>query len=129
MIRVLSTLFLAWCLVLSETSCSSPHVLPCLKPVFVGLDESKVPPTARNQLEKAKHDFRCVRACGQACHAHDSGRIPHTKSRKFVGDGYEITLVDSWAGFVHRRGPQIVIQPCITGGKVYRYDEIEISND
>lgn len=129
MIRAFFTALLIGCATLAGTSCSSPHVLPCLKPVFVGLDESKVPETARHQLAKAKQDFRCVRACGTACHAHDGGPIPHTKTRKFVGDGYEITMVDSWAGFVHRRGPQIVIQPCITGGKPYRYDEIEISND
>lgn len=129
MIRALFTALFACYVVLVGTSCSSSHVLPCLKPVFAGLDESKVPAAARHQLSKAKQDFRCVRVCGQACYARDCGRIPHTNSRKFVGDGYEITQVDSWAGFVHRHGPQIVIQPCITGGRIYRYDEVEISND
>lgn len=115
--------------VTGSTSCSSPHVFPRLKPLFVGLDESALNPVAKRKLAKAKTDFQCVRTSGKPFHAQDSGRVPHSKTRKFVGDGYEITMVDSWAGFVHSHGPKICIQPSITGGKAYHYDEVEVCND
>lgn len=114
---------------LGSTSCSSPHLFPRTRPLFVGLDESGMSPVAKHQLAKAKADFQSVRASEKPCHARDAGRLPHTKSERFLGEGYEITMVDSWAGFVHSRGPKICIQPCVTGGKAYHYDEIDVCGD
>lgn len=129
MFRALFITALSFAVALGGTSCSSPHVFPRTKPLFVGLDESGLSPVAQRQLAKAKTDFQCVRTSGKPFHAQDAGRVPHSKTRRFVGDGYEITMVDSWAGFVHSHGPKISIQPSVTGGKAYHYDEVEVCND
>lgn len=122
-------LLLASLLVLTLTSCASHSVLPRTKALFAGLDESRLSPAAATKLAKAKRDFECVRACGKPCHASDAGRVPHSQSRRFTGDGYEITLVKASSGFNHREGVEIVISPSVTGAKPFRYEEIDVIDD
>lgn len=116
-------------LALGLSSCASHSVMPRTKALFAGLDESRLSSIALGKLAKAKRDFECVRACGKPCHASDVGLVSHSQSRRFAGDGYEITLVNTWSGFIHRQGPEIVIDPSITGGKPFRYDEIDVTDD
>lgn len=120
---------LVWLLALICTNCAPHAVLPRTKALFAGLDESRLPAAAVAKLAKAKRDFACVRACGKPCHASDAGRVPHSQSRRFTGDGYEITLVKASSGFNHREGVEIVISPSITGGKQFRYEEIDVIDD
>ena len=129
MIRALSILILSSVLAIACTECSSPHVFPRLKPLFVGLDESALSQASKNKLTHAKVDFQCARKGEPPRFASDAGGIRHTRSRRFIGDGYEIIIVDASAGFVRRTGPEITIASCITGGKPYHYDEIEICDD
>lgn len=123
------TLLLAALFALALASCASHAVLPRTKALFAGLDESHLPAAAVVKLAKAKRDFQCVRACGKPCHASDAGRVPHSQSRRFTGDGYEITLVNASSGFNHREGVEIVIASSITGGKPFHYEEIDVTDD
>ena len=109
----------------SLTSCSNPHFLPRLKPLFGGLDESNVPVSARVALNHAREDFQLARHCHEPVHAKPAGVIPYTHSRVFKGDGYTITMVNNDLVNVQLRGPEIVLDSKITNGKPYRYDEID----
>jgi len=123
------TLPLAALLALALSGCASHSVLPRTKALFAGLDETHLTPTAATRLAKAKRDFQCVRACGKPCHASDAGGVPHSQSRRFTGDGYEIILVKASSGFNHREGVEIVIDSSITGGKPFHYEEIDVTDD
>lgn len=127
--RPYPVLLLAALFALALASCASHAVLPRTKALFAGLDESRLPAAAVAKLAKAKQDFACVRACGKPCHASDGGRVPNSQSRRFTGDGYEITLVKASSGFNHREGVEITISPGITGGKPFRYEEIDVIDD
>lgn len=129
MSRSQPVLLLAAFFALALASCASHAVLPRTKALFAGLDESRLPAAAVAKLAKAKRDFACVRACGKPCHASDAGRVPNSQSRRFTGDGYEITLVNASSGFNHREGVEITISPSITGGKPFRYEEIDVIDD
>lgn len=129
MIRTICVSLLTCAFAVVGAGCSSHDLLPHTKPLFAGIDMSRVPAGSPNRLAKAKTDFQCARAGGVPCHARDAGRIPHSQSRRFEGDGYEITLVDSWSGFIHRKGPKITLDSSLTGGKPYSYEEIEVTDD
>jgi hypothetical protein len=129
MFRPRLDLLLAALLALTCSGCASHSVLPRTKALFAGLDESHLSATAISKLAKAKKDFQCVRACDKPCHASDAGRVPHSQSRRFTGDGYEIILVKASSGFNHREGVEIVIDSSITGGKPFHYEEIDVTDD
>ena len=129
MFRPRLVLLMAALFTLACSGCASHSVLPRTKALFPGLDESHLSAAAISILSKAKQDFQCVRACGKACHASDAGRVPHSQSRRFMGDGYQITLVNASSGFNHREGVEIVIDSNITGGKPFHYEEIDATDD
>ena len=129
MIRLLLNFYLACLLLMLATGCASHSVLPRTKALFAGLDATRLSPAAAIKLAKAKKDFQCVRACGKPCHASDAGRVPHSQSRRFTGDGYEIILVKASSGFNHREGVEIIIDSSITGGKPFHYEEIDVTDD
>ncbi len=124
LVLLLATLFTLTC-----SSCASHSVLPRTKALFAGLDESHLSAAAVSKLSRAKQDFQCVRACGKPCHASDAGRVPHSQSQRFSGDGYQITLVKASSGFNHREGVEIVIDSSITGGRPFHYEEIDVTDD
>ncbi len=105
--------------------CSNPHVLPRLKPLFGGFDESTVPVSARVLLDHAREDFQLARHCHEPVHAKRAGVISDTHSRVFKGDGYTLTMVNKDQVNVLLTGPEIVLSSKITNGKPYRYDEID----
>ncbi|MDB6140914.1 MAG: hypothetical protein JWO94_3986 [Verrucomicrobiaceae bacterium] len=111
------------------SACASPHVLPRLKPLFGGLDESQVPVAARLLLAHAKQDFALARHGREPVNARPAGVIPHTHSRVFEGDGYRLTMVNNDLVNVLLVGPEIVLDGRITNGGPYRYDEIDRIED
>ncbi len=110
-------------------SCDGGRSLPSLKPLVGGLDESQVPPSARQALTHAREDFQRVRGGLAPLYARPAGLIPGTRSRVYEGEGYRLTYVESDYSNVHLHGPEIVLGPSITHGQPYSYDEIERSND
>src|SRR4051812_13392062 len=90
------------------SSCANPHFFPRTRPLFAGLDEANVPPTAKNSLAKAKVDFQLAKH-GKAPHyAKLAHTIPHTRSQVFEGSGYRLTMVHKDTQYPHRQGPEIV---------------------
>lgn len=107
----------------------NPNFFPRVRPLFAGLDESKVPADAKPLLANAKTDFQLARRGKAPCHAKYVTTIPYTHSRVFEGKGYCITLVKKNLVDSFYEGPQIVLNSCITGGKPFTYDEVEVTGD
>jgi hypothetical protein len=111
------------------SACSNPHFFPHSRPLFSGLDEARVPARSQTMLAQAKADFQQARRKEEPAHASlvsknstSSGQIS-----VYQGNGYQIEMVEnSPAG---REGPRIVIDPRVTGGKVYEYDEVKWTHD
>ena len=120
--KVLALLPLAF---LTLSACSSPHFFPRLKPLFPGLDESKMSASARASLGKAKQDFQLARHKKEPVNAHYVSTLPYSHSRVFEGDGYCITMTNRNRVKYTELGPKIVISASITGGKPFCYDEID----
>jgi hypothetical protein len=111
------------------SGCASGHFFPRCQPLFAGLSETAVPAGARGALAEAKEDFQCGR-CGEAPrHARYVTTLPYTHSRVYEGRGYRLTLVDKRLVTSAMKGPEIVVDATITGGGVYRYDEIDLIQD
>ena len=107
-------------------SCANEHFFPKTRPLFVGLDEARVPAAAKPSLAKAKEDFQRARHGQEPVHARYLETLPSSNSKVFQGDGYRVTLVSK--NFVHcvQTGPDIVLESCLTGGRPCRYDELEL---
>jgi hypothetical protein len=114
---------------MTSLGCASDHFFPRLKPLFVGLDESKVPATSRTALAQAKADFSLARQGQRPVYARYTGTLPYSHSQTFRGSGYTLTLVNKSYVRSVSVGPDIVIDPSITGEKIYRYDEIDLVQD
>jgi hypothetical protein len=113
----------------SLTGCSSPHFFPHSRPLFAGLEEETLSPQARIQVAKAKEDFQKLRHHQPPAHATSEGRAVTALGEvsSYRGDGYRILVTDkSSAG---RGGPSIVIDPKVTGGAAYEYDEVTWPHD
>lgn len=111
------------------TACSNPHFFPHSRPLFSGLDEARVPAESQHILAQAKADFRQARRNRAPAHASLVSRKPTPTGQISVyqGNGYQIEVAEnSPAG---REGPRIVIEPRVTGGRVYEYDEVTWSHD
>lgn len=104
---------------------ASNHFFPRLKPLFVGLDESRVPASAKIALAQAKVDFQLARNGDVPRYAHAAGIIPYTHSQVFQGRGYQVTLVNKDLVHLLLKGPEIVLDASITRDAPYRYDEID----
>ncbi|HEY2574232.1 MAG TPA: hypothetical protein VGH65_09190, partial [Verrucomicrobiaceae bacterium] len=109
--------------------CASDHFFPRLKPLFAGLDESKVSAGSRTALAQAKADFQLARHGKRPAYAHYTGTLPYSHSETFRGEGYILTMVNKNLVYGVSMGPEIVIDSRITGGKTYNYDEIELVQD
>jgi hypothetical protein len=106
-------------------SCSSPHFFPRTQPLFAGLDESRMSTKSQQTIAKAKVDFRLAQKGMTPQYAKYIHTIPHTRSKVYEGDGYRVTMVKEDNSFRLRTGPEIVVSSCITGGRAYRYDEVD----
>ena len=101
------------------------NFFPRTRPLFAGLDETKVCACARPSLAKAKADFQLARHGKEPRFAKYISTIPYTHSRVFEGKGYRITMVDKDLVGPRLVGPGIVLDASITGGKPFAYDEVE----
>jgi len=110
-----------------STSCADEHFFPKVRSLFPGMNEAAVPAKARPALAKAKVDFQLARHAQAPQYAHYVGTAPGGDGKVYEGEGYRLTMVSK--EFVHRQeaGPAIVLDPSITGGGAYRYDEISYS--
>jgi len=106
-------------------ACANDHFFPRVKPLFAGLDESRVPASARTALAQAKVDFQLARHGEIPRYARPAGIIPCTHSQVFEGNGYQVTLVNKDLVHVLFKGPEIVLNTSITCGAPYHYDEID----
>jgi hypothetical protein len=87
-----------------------------------------VPANARPALARAKVDFQLARHASPPQYAHFVGTASSGDAKVYEGDGYRLTMVNR--DLVHHQevGPDIVLDPAITGGRSYRYDEIDRSS-
>lgn len=108
-------------------ACADEHFFPKVRPLFPGLNEAMVPVKEKTKLAKAKVDFARARHGKAPQYAHlansDSGAAVYS------GEGYRITLVHNDVVLYQDVGAGIVIEPCLTGGAPYAYDEIERLQD
>lgn len=102
------------------------HFFPRMHPLFAGLDESKVCGCAKPMLAKAKADFQIARHGKEPRYAKYVSTIPYTHSRVYEAKGYRLTMVKKDIVCCHYEGPQIVLDACITGGKPFAYDEVNV---
>jgi len=103
----------------------NPHFFPRLRPLFAGLDETKIRPGAKAALAEAKADFQLARHGKAPQYAKYVSTIPYTHSRIYQGKGYRLTLVHKDLVGCCFVGPSIVLDASITGGKPFAYDEVE----
>jgi hypothetical protein len=112
----------------AASGCASPlsaHFFPRLRPLFAGLDETKIRQEAKPSLAQAKADFQLARRGQEPRYARLVGNVPNSQSKVYQGRGYRLTKVRDHAFYGHADGAGIVIEPSITGGKPYRYDEVD----
>ena len=117
----------ALAVLLAATAASSqanPHFFPRLRPLFVGLDESRVPARAKNALQEAKVDFQRARLAEPPRFAVYSGESSDPKGKVYQGQGYQITEVHEEAVNIWYDGPKITLESSVTGGKAYQYSEV-----
>jgi hypothetical protein len=113
-------------LVLSQ-GCTNPHFFPKVRAPFAWLDESTVPSKARPALEEAKVDFILARQGKSPVFARYVSTTPFSQSKNYQGKGYTLTQVHDDTR--HRRGPVIVLDSAITGGKPHVHDEVDTLTD
>lgn len=110
------------------SGCASVHFFPRTRPLFVGFDEQHLSDAGRAALERGKADFQRARGGNEPLYARYVRTLPDSRSKVYQGDGYELTLVDDGTLW-HKSGPQIVLDVTLTGGKPYRYDEVDEDPD
>ena len=98
-------------------------------PLFAGLDEAKVPQSAKTALAQAKADFQLARHGKAPRYAHYVSGVPYTRSKVYEGNHYRLTLVDKELVRPQEHGPAIELDGKITGGAPFQYDEIDRSWD
>lgn len=76
-------------------------------------------------LAQAKVDFQLARTGKTPQYAKFSKTIRFTRSKVYEGQGYRLTVVSEDSQYPHKKGPDIVLSPSITGGKPYHYDEVD----
>ena len=106
------------------SGCASVHFFPQTKPLFLGLDETRVPVAARAALAQAKVDFQLARQGEPPRYAKYVKTISYSYSKVYQGNGYKVTEVNKNLVDVRMAGPEIVLEPSLTGDKPYHYDEI-----
>ncbi len=115
--------------VLTATGCANPHFFPRLRPLFVDFDETKVPSSAQNALLQAKSDFQRARHYETPRYAVYCGSSSSPRGRVYQGHGYRVTMVHDETPTGWFDGPEIVLEPSITGGPAYRYTEVDLIRD
>ena len=111
---------------LTATGCANPHFFPRLRPLFIDLDETKVPASAQNVLLQAKSDFQRARHDEIPRYAVYSGASSNPRGKVYQGHGYRVTMVHEETPNGWFAGPEIVLEPGITGGLPYRYSEVDL---
>lgn len=92
-----------------------------LRPLFVGLDETGMSAKARTSLAEAKQDFALARKNMPPQYARSISHDPNVGAKRYQGRGYQLTIFSN--GLRHRVGQKIEVEPAITGGRSYFYDE------
>ena len=110
-------------------SCSNPHFFPRTKPLFAGLDESKVSAPSRAALAHAKEDFRLAQQGKAPRHARLVTGVVCRQQQLYEGDGYLLTVRDDDQVRPQEHGVRIVLEARLTGGRPFRYDDIDRSED
>jgi hypothetical protein len=111
--------------VLTLTACANPHFFPRTRPLFVDFDETRVPPSAQNALLEAKCDFQRARHYEMPRFATYSGCSCHPRGKVYQGRGYRVTMVHEESSTGCLDGPEIVLEPSITGGQPFQYSEVD----
>jgi hypothetical protein len=107
------------------TNCANPHFFPRTRPLFVGFDETHVPASKKEALEFAKVDFQRARRGDIPMHAKFEAKLPNSRSKTYRGDGYQITMVNNERFGSRKLGPEIILEPAITGGESFQYEEVD----
>ena len=107
------------------SSCANPHFFPRLQPLFPGLDEAGLSAADQTALAQARTDFMLVKHGKTPQYAKLVSADPHSRSRVYQGQSYSLTSVREENMYPLRTGPEIVFSPSLTGGKSYRYDEVD----
>lgn len=123
-------LFCAGLVLLATPGCASDHFFPKLRPLFAGLDESKVVmAAAKFALAEAKTDFRLAQHGKAPLYSRCVSGVPGTHSKIYQGNGYQLTVVNNDLVRPQAHGPEIVLDTFITGGKPFRFSDIDRSWD
>jgi hypothetical protein len=93
----------------AASSQANPRFFPRPRPLFVGLDEAKVPARAKNALQEAKIDFQRARLAERPRFAVYTAESSEPRDKVYQGQGYQITEVHHWRqahqyGEVNREG-------------------------
>ncbi len=110
---------------LTLAACADPHFFPRARPLFVDFDDTKVPQSARNALLEAKCDFQRARDYERPRFAVYSGRSCHPRGKVYQGRGYRVNMVHEENSTGCLDGPEIVLEPSLTGGQPFRYSEVD----
>jgi hypothetical protein len=121
--KVYSGLFVL--VALGLTACANPHFFPRARPLFVDFDDTKVPQSAHHALLEAKSDFQRARHYETPRFATYSGCSCQPRGKVYQGRGYRVTMVHEENSTLCLDGPEIVLEPSITGGQPYRYSEVD----
>jgi hypothetical protein len=111
------------------SGCADASFFPRERPLFPGLDEAHVPAKSKPSLAKAQTDFQLARRGKDPRYARYVGTDKKGTSKLYQGEGYRLALVHrdevSWTD----AGPDIVLEPSLTGGPAYHYDEVDRMQD
>jgi hypothetical protein len=91
------------------------------RPLFVGLDETRLPARARVAVAEAKYDFQRARKGRTPHYAILACSDPVAGFTAYRGKGYKLTIYEG--GPRHRVGQKIEIDPSLAGGRPFQYDE------
>jgi hypothetical protein len=111
---------------LTVTGFADPHFFPRLRPLFIDLNEAKVPAAAQNALAQAKSDFQRARHHEAPRYATYAGLSESPRGRVYRGHGYSVTVVHDETPFGWYEGPKIELDASLTGGAPYRYSEVDV---
>lgn len=103
------------------SGCASFDPFLSFKPLFAGLDESGMTAAARSAVAEARFDFERARKNHPPHYARLIRHDAKAGFKCYQGRGYRLTIYGG--GPRHRVGQKIEVEPAITGGRPYSYDE------
>lgn len=127
--RILMKALMLFMILMLSQGCSSLYCFVTFRPLFVGLDESGLSAKARAALAEARYDFALARKDKPPQYARLVSDDPLLESKTYQGRGYQLTIFNGGGSAGDRVGQKILIEPVITGGAPYRYDESHVWRD